>query len=146
MWAVESELMSSDFDQQHRRPEGRYPRPSRGWRPPRWVVAVLIVVGAMLTVWLGWGLIQMDRNKLAWDSDSFTIVSDEEVSVTFRVSKATKAPVRCDVQAQNGQFSIIGVASTRIAADAPRNTEHVVTVKTIERAVSASVAKCVIDK
>lgn len=138
--------MSSKLDPQRNVPEGRYPASGQSWRPARWLVASLIVIGTALTLWIGWGLLQVDRTKMSWATDSFSVVSNEQVKVTFRVSKPDNQAIRCDVQAQNAQFSIIGVSSVTVAADAARDTEHIVNVSTIERAVTASVARCELKK
>lgn len=138
--------MKSKSEPQRNVPEGRYPESAQSWRPPRWLVASLVVIGAVLTAWLGWGLIHLDRNKMSWATDSFVVVSNEEVKVTFRVSKPENQAVRCDVQAQNGQFSVIGVSSVTVPAESAKDTEHVVKVSTIEQAVSASVARCELKK
>lgn len=123
------------------RPAGRYgPAPGPGHR--RAVVAAvaaLAVVGLAWVVWVGLGAAQ---REIRWDDVGYEVVDDTTVEVRFSVVKDPGATAVCRIEALNGRYAQVGLATVDVGPSPERAVTSSVTVRTQERAVTGLVDTC----
>ncbi len=124
-------------------PPGRYGRRREPRRTPRWVVAVLAgaVVLAGLAVAVGLYR-QYGGAPVQGQVTRFTIVSDTEIRVSFRVRKPAGEAATCVVRARSADGAQVGLARVPVAAG-PDSVELTHALPTTRRAVTGEVPRCV---
>lgn len=84
-------------------------------------------------------------NPLSYKDLSYKIESELSVWVEFEVSAPLGVAVRCDIQALNNQFAVVGFKSVSLpASQEPVNT-YSIRLNTTELAVTGLVDKCELD-
>ena len=84
-------------------------------------------------------------NPLSYKDLSYKIESELSVWVEFEVTAPLGTLVRCDVQALNNQFAVVGHKSVSLpASQEPVNT-YSIRLNTTELAVTGLVDKCELD-
>lgn len=105
----------------------------------------LVALGVVATVFVGWvvwaGLGAANRD-VRWSDVGYEVVDDTTVEVTFTVVKDPDATVVCTVEALNGRFAQVGLATVEVGPADRRGVQHTVTVRTAERAVTGVVEAC----
>ena len=123
-----------------RRPAERY-----GDRPPLPRPVVLVAVGLLAAVFVGWvvwaGLGAADRD-VRWKDVGYRVVDDTEVEVTFDVIKDPDASARCTLHALSSSFATVGITTADVGPAAAETVRSSATVRTQERAVTGVVDGC----
>jgi hypothetical protein len=124
-------------------PAGRYGPERAAGRRPAWLVPAVVVgvLAAAVLVWLG---ITTFRDPVQWQDVGFSITGPESIDVTFQVTKAPGATVRCRVRALNKGFAEVGVLPVDIGPSSERVQRLTVTVRTAELAVTGTVDTCTV--
>lgn len=118
------------------------PKPEPGQRKWWWIGGVGIALGVALSIWFG---LSMTVGKPSWETFGYSVVSDEEVKVTFDVSQPDGQPVNCTVRALAHDFGTVGSLEVKLPAVASGSGDpirHTVTVRTTSRAVTGEVRTC----
>lgn len=118
----------------------RYPRS----RLPRPVVVALIGLLALAGVgWLIWVATVHAQPAVSGQLAGFRVVSDSSVEVTLTVERPDPAvTARCLVIAQSMDFERVGEIEVEVPASRHQLVDLPVTIKTLRRAISASVDSC----
>ncbi|MEY4901497.1 MAG: hypothetical protein RLZZ190_224 [Actinomycetota bacterium] len=123
---------SSDFSY-----EDRYAiRPSKGWKLPAAIIAFAAII------WVFWAGLFHATPEFRTTLISFSVVSDEEVSIRYSVQrKDPSTPATCTLQARDVKKNIVGEIEDEI--DPGRATfERVTIIPTRSAAATASLARC----
>ena len=119
------------------RPAGRYGR--TGHRPPKALVAGLVVLATAFVGWVVWAALGAADRDPGGEVSGFRVVSDERIDVRVRLALGSDGPVGCTVQALDRTREVVGVAGVELG---PKRPERWVPVRTRERAVTATVGRC----
>jgi uncharacterized protein DUF4307 len=122
------------------RPAGRYGQRSRSRRLV--LVAVLVVVCAALASWLVWAALAASTPDVRATLIGFRVVDDGHVQVRFEVVADRKAAATCSVEAEDRYRETVGIATVTVPPANRAQREVETTVKTRDRAVTATVAGC----
>lgn len=113
----------------------RIPREQRRW----WVVGVLgVTLGVALAVWFG---LSASRG-VHWTDTGHQVTGDGTVKARFDVIDPARRPVTCTVEAVAHTRAVVGSRTVTFPASRYDSTQHVVEIRTTERAVAASVRSC----
>ncbi|HEV2088956.1 MAG TPA: DUF4307 domain-containing protein [Cryptosporangiaceae bacterium] len=124
-------------------PPGRYGRRREPRRSPRWAVPAIagVVVLAGLAVAVGLYR-QYSASVVRGQVTRYTVVSDAEIRVSFRVHNAAGRAATCVVRARAADGAEVGLARVPVAAG-PASTEFTHRLPTTRRAVTGEVTRCV---
>jgi hypothetical protein len=122
------------------RPEGRY-GPRRD-RPSRGVVAGVVLVAALFLGWVVWAALGAAAPDVGADVTAFTVRSAERIDVRVSAAPGAQGSFACRVRAFDRTREVVGVAGVTLDADRPGRAERWVSVRTRDRAVTATVASC----
>jgi hypothetical protein len=126
--------------QQPERPGGRYG--DRPTRPRPAVVAVLVVLGALFAAWVVWAGLGAATPEPGADVSAFRVVSDAEIEVRVVATSGSPERFGCSVQALDRTREVVGVASVTLRPARDGREGRWVTVRTRDRAVTATVGRC----
>lgn len=117
----------------------RYPKRRSGY-----VVAALAVAVAILGLgWLMWAALFHANPAIAGEVQSFRVTSDTDVVVLLRVDRPDPSIAgRCTVIAQSEDHRRVGELEVNVPPGGERITDLTVTVRTLGKAVSASLSGC----
>jgi hypothetical protein len=120
----------------------RYPPP----RVPRRVTATLVAAGvAVAMVWLIWAALSHARPAVSTQVTSYE-ATDTSMKVVFTVDRRDPdRPVSCLVTAQAANHETVGEQTVPVAGGAFRLVDVSVEVKTVRRAVAATVGGCTLS-
>ena len=119
------------------RPAGRYGESGR--RPPKALVAGIVVLATAFVGWVVWAALDATRRDPGGEVSGFRVVSDERIDVRVRLAVGSDGPLGCPVQALDRTREVVGVAGVELG---PARPERWVTVRTRERAVTATLGRC----
>jgi hypothetical protein len=119
------------------RPADRYGDAAR--RPPKMLVAAVIVLVTVFIGWVVWAALGAADRDPSGEVSGFRIVSDGRIDVRVRLAPGTDEPVGCVVQALDRTREVVGVAGAELG---PQRSERWVRVRTRERAVTATIGRC----
>jgi hypothetical protein len=122
------------------RPAGRYGDPRRAPRPG--AVAAVVAVAALFVGWVVWAALGAASPDSGGDVTAFRVRSDERIDVRVTASAGSRGEFDCRVQALDRTRGVVGVAGVTLQADDPDRREIWVTVRTRDRAVTATVTGC----
>lgn len=124
-----------------RPPAGRY-GPDRAARPG-WVPVLLgatLVAAIVLAAWLG---LRTGSVPIEGHDVGFRVLGDDAVVVTFDVTRAEPGrAATCRIEALNSSHAQVGVIDVDVASAEHERVRLSATVRTSERAVSATVTRC----
>ncbi len=107
------------------------------------MVRLAWAVGAVLVLATGLMLATaVLRDPAQWRTESYDVVSDARVDVTFHVATDPDATVVCTVEALNESFAQVGVAEVTIGPQPERGSRHRVAIVTDQLAVTGAVTGC----
>lgn len=123
---------SSDFSY-----EDRYGiKPTRGWKLPA------IILGIIGIIWIFWAGLFHATPEFRTTLISFSITSDEEVSIRYSVQRNDPStPATCTLQARDFDKNIVGEIEDEITPGRS-SFERETSIPTRSAAVTATVARC----
>ncbi len=117
-----------------------FARTNRTW----WIVGILgCLAMSAVAVWFG---IAATAGRVGWQTQSYAVLDDQSVTVTFRVDRPAGTVVRCSLKAMDARFGAVGLAD--VVVPASQETSTVVEkapIRTTARAVTGTVDRCVKD-
>lgn len=119
------------------RPAGRYGQVGR--RPPKALVAGVVVLATAFVGWVVWAALGATDRDPGGEVSGFRVVSDERIDVRVRLAAGSDGPLGCTVQALDRTREVVGVAGVELG---PKRSERWVRVRTRERAVTATLGRC----
>lgn len=119
--------------------EGVRPRPKLSVGA-RIAVALALAAGVAIAAWFT--IVDTQRDPVTFTDVGFSVVSVEEVEVTFDVSMPPGTEAVCTVTALSRSFAEVGAVDVEVGADAARTTRHTVTIATTELATTGVVDHC----
>lgn len=121
-------------------PSGRYGAPRRS--PGRGAVASVVVLATAFVAWVVWAALGAAEPVVRGEVTGFRIVSDEVTEVRVAAVAGSPGRLACSVRALDATREVVGVAGVRLDPDHPRWRERWVTIRTRDRAVTATVGEC----
>ena len=122
------------------RPAGRYGASSRP--PSRGLVATVVVVSAAFLGWVVWAGLGAAAPELRGEVTGFRIVSEATIQVRVAAGAGTSGRFACTVRALDRTREVVGVAGVALDPDSRAGRERWVTVRTRDRAVTATLGDC----
>ncbi|MGW5241861.1 DUF4307 domain-containing protein [Monashia sp. NPDC004114] len=115
------------------------PRPAPGttkW----WVIGTLgIAAGIALAVWFG---LSATLGQPSWQTTGYKVVDDQNVRVTFEVSRPGGKALTCTVEALARDFSVVGTSQVQVPASGDETSTETASLRTTSRAVTGQVRTC----
>ena len=119
--------------------DDRYGRGSR--RATRtWIIA-FVVLGVIAATALAWSVVTSTARNVDVDDLGFTVDSDAEVEVSFRVTSSHDGDVACVIEAMDETFAVVGWDVVEIPGGAV-TSDHTLTVPTVGLATTGFVNNC----
>lgn len=115
------------------------PRPAPGQL--RWWVVGVVGVG-LGTALVTWYALALHAQTVTAQVVSYKVSGDEEVTVTFDVTRPGDGAVTCRVVALDERFGTVGARDFVLPRGPERAVHRVMTLRTTHRAVSADVKGC----
>ena len=130
--------------QQPARPAGRYGEPAQGRRRAT-VLGATLLAAAFLgwVVWAAWGAAAPD---VRGEGTAFRVRSDDAGAVRVTAAGGAAGGLTCTVRALDRTREVVGVGEVALDADRARGRERWVTVRTRDRAVTATVGTCAANR
>ena len=128
------------MQQQAGRPDGRYGDRRHGPRPS--AVALVIVVAALFVGWVVWAALGAADRGPGADVTAFRVSSDDEIEVRVTVTSGGDERFGCSVRALDRTREVVGVAGVELGGGRAGEAQRWVTVRTRDRAVTATVGRC----
>ena len=119
------------------RPAGRYGGDDR--RPPKLLVAGLVVLATAFVGWVVWAALGAADRDPGGEVSGFRVVSAERIDVRVRLAAGSDGRLGCTVRALDRTREVVGVAAVELS---PKRPERWVPVRTRERAVTATLGRC----
>lgn len=107
-------------------------------------VAVIAALAACVAIAAWFTIVDTRRDPVTFTDVGFSVVSPEEVGVTFDVSRPPGTEALCTVTALSKSYAEVGAVDVEIGPDAARTTRHTVTVATTELATTGLVDHCTV--
>ena len=115
------------------------PRPAPGttkW----WVIGTLgIAAGIALAVWFG---LSATLGQPSWQTTGYKVVDDQNVRVTFEVSRPGGKALTCTVEALARDFGVVGTSQVQVQASSDETSTQTANLRTTSRAVTGQVRTC----
>ncbi|MGH8892138.1 MAG: DUF4307 domain-containing protein [Actinomycetes bacterium] len=108
----------------------------------RGAVAAAVVLGVLLAAWVVWAALGAAAPEANAHVTAFRVVSDAEIDVRVTAAAGSVGRFACSVRALDGTREVVGVAAVPLDASREGGTEGWVTVRTRDRAVTATVGRC----
>lgn len=118
----------------------RYGRGSRRTRRTWLIIFAAIAVVAVGV--LGWSVYSSTAQDVDVDDLGFTVASDAEVEVSFRVTSSHDAGVVCVIEALDESFGIVGWEIVELPSDGSVTSDYTRTVQTVDTATTGYVNTC----
>ena len=119
------------------RPDGRYGDAAR--RPRPGAVAVVVLLATAFVAWVVWAALGAADSGPRAEVTGFRIDSAERMQVRVRLTAGADGRASCTVQAVDRTREVVGVARVDLG---PRRPERWIPVRTRDRAVTATVGRC----
>lgn len=119
--------------------DDRYGRGS-GRATRTWIIA-FVVVGIIAATALAWSVVTSTARNVDVDDLGFTVVSDAEIEVSFRVTSSHAGDVACVIEAMDETFAVVGWDVVEIPGGAV-TSDHTRTVPTVGLATTGFVNNC----
>jgi Domain of unknown function (DUF4307) len=117
------------------------PRPAPGFAR-WWVVATVgIVAGCAIAIWFG---LSSTVGHPSWTVQSYHVVDDRTVDVTYLVSRPTGSDVTCMVRAMDRSFGTVGLVEVHVPGSQATSVQRTTRVRTTTRAVTGVVKSCTV--
>jgi hypothetical protein len=84
-------------------------------------------------------------NPISHKDVGYSVESEQRIWVEFEVTAPVGSAVRCDVQALNNQFAVVGFKTVKFAGARQEVSKYSVSLNTTELAVTGLVDKCELD-
>lgn len=84
-------------------------------------------------------------NPISHKDVGYSVESEQRIWVEFEVTAPVGSAVRCDVQALNNQFAVVGFKTVKFAGGRQEVSKYSVSLNTTELAVTGLVDKCELD-
>jgi hypothetical protein len=115
------------------------PRPAPGttkW----WVIGTLgIAAGIALAVWFG---LSATLGRPSWQTVGYKVLDDQNVRVTFEVSRPGGTALTCTVEALARDFGVVGTTQVAVPASSGETSTETASLRTTSRAVTGQVRTC----
>lgn len=123
--------------------DARYGR-TRAFRRRERIIAWSIAIAIALTfvLWVVFAAFNHDSATIDAKNIGYRVTAENEVEVTFDVSRPPGSGVSCSVQALNESFGIIGWRVFDVPASSNQTDRYTLPVRTIEPAVTGTVHTC----
>jgi len=119
----------------------RYPKRRSG----TYVAALAVLVGLVGLGWLMWAAVFHANPAVSGQVQSFRVTSDTDVVVLLRVDRPDPSVQgRCTVIAQSEDHRRVGELAVDVAPGQDRIVDLTVTIRTLGKAVSASLDSCTV--
>jgi predicted hotdog family 3-hydroxylacyl-ACP dehydratase len=105
-------------------------------------IAVVLALAAGVAIAAWFTIVDTQRDPVTFVDVGFSVVSAEEVDVTFDVSMPPGTEAVCTVTALSKNFAEVGAVDVEVGPDAARTTRHTVTIATTELATTGVVDHC----
>lgn len=122
------------------RTDGRYGAPRPGRRPG--AVALVVALAAAFLGWVVWAALGAADPGPGAGVTAFKVVSDDEIEVRVTATTRVDVPFDCSVQALDRTREVVGVAAVALGTGGEGRTQRWVSVRTRDRAVTATVGRC----
>jgi hypothetical protein len=122
------------------RPEGRYG--DRPGRPNRGVVAGIVALATLFVAWVVWAALGAAAPEADAEVTGFRVRTAERIDVRVAAAPGSEGEFSCRVQALDRTRGVVGVAGVTVDADDADRRDRWVTVRTRDRAVTATVSGC----
>lgn len=119
--------------------DGVRPRPKLSMGA-RIAVALALAAGVAIAAWFT--IVDTRRDPVTFTDVGFSVVSPEEVDVTFDVSMPPGTEAVCTVTALSKNFAEVGAVDVEVGPEAARTTRHTVNIATTELATTGVVDHC----
>lgn len=106
----------------------------------RIAVTLALAAGVGIAAWFT--IVDTQRDPVTFADVGFSVVSPEQVDVTFDVSMPPGTEAVCTVTALSRNFAEVGAIDVEVGPDAARTTRHTVTIATTELATTGVVDHC----
>jgi len=106
----------------------------------RIAVAVALAAGVAGAAWFT--IVDTQRDPVTYTDVAFSVVSPEQVDVTFDVSMPPGTEAVCTVTALSTSFAEVGAVDVEVGPEDTRTTRHTVTIATTELATTGVVDHC----
>jgi hypothetical protein len=106
----------------------------------RIAVALALAAGVAIAAWFT--IVDAQRDPVTFADVGFSVVSAEEVDVTFDVSMPPGTEAVCTVTALSKNFAEVGAVDVEVGPEAARTTRHTVNIATTELATTGIVDHC----
>lgn len=126
-------------------PPGRYGRRRSQRRTPRWVLVGLVAVVVAAGLGVSWAMYQLYKpSSVRGQVVAFTIDSDRQATIRFRVTKEPGTPATCDIRAKSEDHAEVARETVAIPAGEPDEQVIEITrvVPTDRLAVTVEVGNC----
>ena len=117
--------------------EDRYGiKPAKGWKLPETILAIVGIA------WVFWAGLFHAQPEFRITLISFSIVSDEEVSIRYAIQRNDPStPATCTLQAKDADKNVVGEIEDEIAPGLA-SFEQITSIPTRSAAATAIVARC----
>ncbi|WP_125774587.1 DUF4307 domain-containing protein [Antribacter gilvus] len=105
-------------------------------------VAIVAALVAAVAVAAWFAVVQQQRDPVSFTDVGFSVVSAEQVDVTFRVSMPPGMEATCLITAMNTAHAQVGALDVVVGPSDARTTQYTVTVRTTEEATTGIVDSC----
>ncbi|MGO1413545.1 MAG: DUF4307 domain-containing protein [Microbacterium gubbeenense] len=122
--------------------DDRYGRTSR--RTVRIWISVVAAVAALVAVLYFWSYFSETGKNVDVDDLGFTVVSDSETEVSFRITSAHDEPAVCVLEALDEDFGKVGWQVVELPPTGSVTNDYVRSVRTLDTATTGYVNSCVL--
>jgi hypothetical protein len=117
---------------------GHGPSPARR-RAKQVGLGALVVATLAVVTWLGYGVL---RDPVQWKPVGYSVKGPDRIDVTFDITKAPEATVRCTIVALSSTFAEVGVREVTVGPTEHATERFTESVATQELAVTGEVHLC----
>jgi hypothetical protein len=121
----------------------RYGRTARNaTRNRRWAIGSAAAFAAVLLAWVVWGGDFGNLGSVEAQNIGHTVLSDNEVEVTFQLTLEPDTDSACALEALNSNFAIVGWKIVDVPGTSERTRSITETVRTSELSVTGLIYRC----
>jgi len=102
----------------------------------------VVVLATAFVGWVLWAALGAASPDVRGDVTAFTVRSADAITVRVTVGGASEGPVGCSIRALDRDREVVGVGSIVLDPSRPGRREGWVTVRTRDRAVTATLGSC----